>query len=215
MIAIQETICKEIEWHIARLPKTSAKAYFFQQAIKKKKCKTKIVQGNRAMAAPTYIGIMVHYKKKKKEVMQFFYNDDIEQCVKSTRRRWVKSRPDVPNVWLIKIGTNLSRKEILDLDNTSFQLPQCVVISSRRLFGMEELLFELSSYPIPTSPNDHPKTRSCKNIRRNKNAPTTKYTNNCTSSLILKNHLRHIKMIPHPGFGYIIILDSRIPPKIQ
>jgi hypothetical protein len=26
--AIQETTCKETEWHIARLPKTSAKACF-------------------------------------------------------------------------------------------------------------------------------------------------------------------------------------------
>jgi hypothetical protein len=35
--AIHETACKETEWHIARLPKTSAKAYFAQQAITKKK----------------------------------------------------------------------------------------------------------------------------------------------------------------------------------
>jgi hypothetical protein len=31
--AIQETRCDESQWHIARLPKTSAKAYFAQQAI--------------------------------------------------------------------------------------------------------------------------------------------------------------------------------------
>jgi hypothetical protein len=73
--AIQESACKVTEWHIARLPKTSAKACFAQQAITKKKYKTKIM---------------------------------------------VKSRPDVPNVWPMKIGTNLSRKEILDLEHTSF-----------------------------------------------------------------------------------------------
>jgi hypothetical protein len=86
----------------------------------------------------------------------------------------VKSRSDVPNVWPVKIGTNLSRKEILDLEQAGFQLPQRAVISPRRLFGMEELSSDLSSYPIPTSPEEHPKIRSGKKIRKIKNVPTTK-----------------------------------------
>jgi hypothetical protein len=148
--------------------------------------------------------------------MQFyFYNDDIEQCVKDTKRRWIKSRPDVPNVWPVKIGTNLSKEEILHLENVGFQLPQHVVISPRRLFGMEELPFDFSSYSIPTSPDDHPKIRSGKNIRKNKNVPTTKHANNCMSALTLKGHLHKVTMIPHPGFGCIIILDSGVPPKVQ
>jgi hypothetical protein len=52
--AIQETTCKETEWHIARLPKTLSKACFAQQAITKKKCTSKIVQGNRSTATSTY-----------------------------------------------------------------------------------------------------------------------------------------------------------------
>jgi hypothetical protein len=138
-----------------------------------------------------------------------------EWCMKGTIRRWVKFRPDVPNVWHVKIDTNLSRKEILDLESTSFQLPQRAVISPKRLFGMEELPFDLSSYPIPVSPDNYPKTRSGKNIQRIKNTSTTKYANNCASSLTLKGHLCQVTMIPHPGFGYIIILDSGIPPKVQ
>ena len=43
MTAIHKTACKETEWHIAKLPKTSAKACFAQQAITKKNCKAKIV----------------------------------------------------------------------------------------------------------------------------------------------------------------------------
>jgi hypothetical protein len=86
--AIHETAYKETEWHIARLLKTSAKAYFAQQAITKKNCKAKIVQGNTATAAPTYTGIMKYHKKKTDKVMEFFfYNNDIEQCVKSTKQR--------------------------------------------------------------------------------------------------------------------------------
>jgi hypothetical protein len=115
----------------------------------------------------------------------------------------------------VKIGTNLSRKEILDLEHANFQLPQRAVISPRRLFEMEEFPFDLSSYPIPASPDDHPKTRSYKNIRRNKNAPTTKHANNYVFFLTLKDHLRQVAMILHPGFGCIITLDSRIPSKVQ
>ena len=86
MIAIHKTICKEIEWHIARLPKTLAKTCFAQQAIMKKNWKVKIKEGNMAMAAPTYIGVMKHHQKKLDQVMQFFFsNNDIERCVKDTK----------------------------------------------------------------------------------------------------------------------------------
>jgi hypothetical protein len=86
---------------------------------------------------------MEHHQKKTD-------NDDIEHCVKGTKRRWVKSRPDVPKVWPVKIGTNLLRK-VLNLEQASFQLSQHAFISPRRLFGMEELPSDLSSYPIPAS----------------------------------------------------------------
>jgi hypothetical protein len=80
---------------------------------------------------------------------------------------------------------------------------------------MEELPFDLSSYSTPASPDDHPKIRSYKIIKRNKNASTTKDANNYMSSLILKDHLRQVTMIPHPRFGCIVILDSEVPPKVQ
>jgi hypothetical protein len=74
--AVHETACKETEWHIARLPKTSAKACFAQQAITKKKCEAKIVQGSKPTAAPTYTGIMQNTHKKRPEVMEFFFCND-------------------------------------------------------------------------------------------------------------------------------------------
>jgi hypothetical protein len=80
---------------------------------------------------------------------------------------------------------------------------------------MKELPSNSSSNPIPASPDDHPKIRSGKNIRRNKNTPTTKHANNYASFLTLKGHLRQVTMIPHPGFGCIITLDSGVPPKVQ
>jgi hypothetical protein len=88
--ANHEIACMETEWHIARLPKTSAKAYFAQQAITKKKSEAKIVQGNRPTTAPTYTDVMVHLHKIKEEVMQFFFcNNDIERYIKGTKQKWV------------------------------------------------------------------------------------------------------------------------------
>jgi hypothetical protein len=214
--AVHETACKETEWHIARLPKTSAKACFAQQAITKKKCEAKIVQGSKPTAAPTYTGIMQNTHKKRPEVMEFFFcNDDIERCVKGTKRKWVQSRPDIPSIWPVKIGTNLSRKEILDFESTGFQLPQRAVISPRRLFGIEELPFNLASFPTPASVDDYPKTRSGKSIRRNNNAPSTKQANNYASALTLKGQICKVTMIPHPGYGCIVTLDSGAPPKVK
>jgi hypothetical protein len=159
---------------------------------------------------------MQNAHKKRPEVMEFFfYNDNIERYVKGTKRKWVQSRPDIPNIWPVKIGTNLSKKEILDLESAGFQLPQRTVISPRRLFGTKELPFDLSSLPTPTSPNKFPKTKLDKSICRNNNAPSTKQANNCASSLTLKGQICKMTMILHPRYGYIVTLDSGPPPKVQ
>jgi hypothetical protein len=119
--AIQEIACDESLWHIVRLPKTSLKACFVQQVVTKKKCSARIVGNSKSTATPTYIGIIVHWKKDKEERMQFFFcNDDIKWYMKSTRWRWILSKPNVPNIWSVKIGIHLSKKEILDFENVGF-----------------------------------------------------------------------------------------------
>ncbi|MGH2414804.1 MAG: hypothetical protein ACRDEA_14165, partial [Microcystaceae cyanobacterium] len=141
--AVQETACNECTWHIARLPKTSAKACFAQEAITKKKCVARIVHDGKSTAAPTYTGMMINYKKNKQEQMQFFFcNDDIERCVKGTRRKWVVSKPAIPEVWPVKIGTNLIEKEILDLENAGFRLAPRLELSPRKLFREEGSLVD-------------------------------------------------------------------------
>ena len=136
IIGIQETDCNEREWHISRLPKSSTKACFAQQAVTKKKCTVRIVRNNVATAAPTYAGLIVNYKKNYNDVMQFFfYNDDIKHCVKGTKKKWVISMPEIPAIWPVKRGTNLSKQEILALEAAGFQLPQRQAISLWRLFG--------------------------------------------------------------------------------
>jgi hypothetical protein len=133
--AIEETLCNYAQWHIARLPKISAKACFVLQAITKKKCVARIVQDGKSTAAPTYSGLMDNYRKKRLDPQDFFFcNDDIEKCIKGTKRRWVVSVPNVPEVWPIKSGTNLTYKEILSLENAGFRLPQQKEMTPSRIF---------------------------------------------------------------------------------
>ena len=163
---IQKTDCDEQEWHMSRLPKFSAKACFAQQAVTKKKCTARIVQNNVPTATPTYTGLMVNYKKNRNNVMQFFFcNDDIKRCVKGTKRKWVISVPEIPAIWPVKKGTNLSKHKILALEAVGFQLPQRQAISPQRLFGEHSGMHLLSSYPVLNEADEHPKIRGDKRIR--------------------------------------------------
>lgn len=214
--SVQETVCDESQWHIARLSKTSSKACFALQAVTRKKCVAKIVQGNRGTAAPTYTGSMDNYRKNRIERMQFFFcNDDIMRCVNGSRRKWVLSRPEVPEIWPVKVGTSLSPKEIQDLQRAGFRLPQRLEISPRRLFGNDHSPTDLSRVEVPESAAEHPSMRSGKKIRRNPNGPTTKQANNCASALTLKAMVHQVTMVPLPGFGCIITLDSGTAPSIE
>ena len=84
---VHKTACKEMEWHIARLPKTSAKACFAQQAITKKKCEAKIVQGNKPIAAPTYTSVMQNAHKKRPEIIEFFFAMTTKNFVSKAQRK--------------------------------------------------------------------------------------------------------------------------------
>ena len=53
---VEETKVNVKEWHISRLPKTSAKCCWAQRALTKKKCTERIVRGTNLTAAPTYTG---------------------------------------------------------------------------------------------------------------------------------------------------------------
>jgi hypothetical protein len=102
---VQESVCDESNWHIARLPKTSTKACFAIQAMTNKKCMARIVQDMKSTVAPTYTGMMTNYRKNKQKLLQFFFcNDNIERCVKGTRRKWIISRPEVPKTWACQDG---------------------------------------------------------------------------------------------------------------
>ena len=81
------------------------------------------------------------YKLQHLKSRSFFCPIDIERCVKGSRRKWVdkfsvdQKRPPILHVWPVKLGTNLTRPEILKLENVGFQLPQKERITPTRLFN--------------------------------------------------------------------------------
>ena len=125
--AVQESNVNERTWSIACVPKTSAKACWIQMAITKKKCTAWIVLHGKSTPAPTYFGLWQNIKFNHEKYMQFFFCfNNIERYVKGSRRKWVipyfdtLQRPPILTIWLVKIGTNLTRREIVALENAGF-----------------------------------------------------------------------------------------------
>jgi hypothetical protein len=80
--------------------------------------------------------------------------------------------PVVPNIWPVKIGTNLSRQEVLTLD-VGFQLQQREVLSPRRrLLTIAMLPIPRTDFHVPLNPDVHLISTLGKSVRRNLSTPT-------------------------------------------
>jgi hypothetical protein len=218
---VQESDVNVKEWHIARLPKNSAKCCWAQRTVTKKKCVEKIVRGGKPTPAPSYTGIWHNTRKNVNLPTEFFFcPDDIERCVKGTRRKWIvpyskgQDRPSIPEIWPVKIGTKLKRNEIEALEAAGFQLPQKEQVSPRRLFSTSTPPTDLSSVPIPDDAARYPGKRNGKLVKRTSGRPNPKQRLSIGSAESLKARLGALTMVPHPGYGCIITLDSGIPPNI-
>ena len=54
---------------------------------------------------------------QQSEYKFWFCPDDIKHCVSGSKNKYVLDWPIVPNTWPVKIGTKLSREEILALED--------------------------------------------------------------------------------------------------
>jgi len=82
-----ECDCDTTKWHIARISHKSVAKYQAQQKGSNIKCIAKIAKGSRGIPAPTYRGRKEEYGSKREVVADFwFYWDDIERCVKGSKR---------------------------------------------------------------------------------------------------------------------------------
>ena len=217
--AVLESTINEKTWHIARVPKTSAKACWAQMAMTKKKCTARIVLHGKSTPASTYSGAWRNVRLNREEQMQFFFcSDDIERCVKGSRRKWnipysdTQERPPVPTVWPVKIGTNLTHSEIVALENAGFQLPQRERVPLNRSFNNFALPMDFSSLQVPENPDHFPGTRKSKCVRRSNTGPSSKQLLNINSAMALEASILKVNMIPQPGFGCIISLHSKPSP---
>ena len=218
--AVQETRVNEKLWHIARLSKLSAKACWAQMAVTKKKCSARIVQNGKSTPAPTYTGVWSHPSNAPRKLAEqfFFCADDIERCVKGSRRRWVEpfsqteERPPIPLVWPVNIGTDLTRTEIEALENGGFQLPQKQRVPVNRTFSNAAPPRDLSNIPVPDNADVFPKTRNSKSIRRCNPAASSKQMQNIYSARVMKATILKVTMIPQPGFGCVVTLQSKPAP---
>ena len=87
----------------------------------------------------------------------WFCPDDIRRVVTGNKEKYVLDWPIVPNTWPIKIGTNLSRKEILAFEDARFQLQQREALFPRHRFStIATLLIPRSHFCMPPNLDAHP-----------------------------------------------------------
>jgi hypothetical protein len=75
-------------------------------------------------------------------------------------------------------------------------------------------LFEAPVFDHPglSNPNIYPTTRKSKSIRRNANAPTAEHRNKWKSAHNIKVMVLGVTILPFPGLGAIISLESGVEP---
>ena len=160
-------------------------------------------------AAPTYIGRMREYGTKAVINFDFWFcADDIIRCVHGSKCGWVHDWPVVPTVWPVAMGTNLSRREVLALEDAGFQLQtKDFDMSPRRLFA-DSPKVPLTEIPNPTPSNAdaHPTKRFGRTIKRNENAPTIDHGNKWESARNVRVVVKNVTSIPYPSYGRIITL---------
>ena len=217
--AVQESRVNERTWHIAHIPKTSAKACWAQMAMKKKKCTACIVLHGKSTPAPTYSGLWHNVRLNCEEHMQFFFClDNIERCIKGSHRKWVipysdiLEKPHVSIIWPVKIRTNLTRSKIVALKNARFQLPQRERVPLNRSFNNFALLVDFSSLKVPENPDHFLGMRKFKCVRRSNTSLSSKELLSINSAMALEASILKVTMIPQSGFGCIISLQSKPSP---
>ena len=127
--------------------------------ITKKKCTVQIILNRKSTPAPIYSGLWRNVRLNREEQMQFFIcADNIERCIKGSYCKSVipysdtLERPPIPTIWPIKIGTNLTRSEIVALENAGFQVPQKERIPLNQSFNNFSLPIDFLSLQVPENP---------------------------------------------------------------
>jgi hypothetical protein len=123
--SVLEIDCFASKWHIAKLPPNSTKRCWALQAITRTMCNAKVGIGKHDTPAPTYKGLRKEFRSPNNIEYEFWFcPDDIKRCMNGSKKKYVLDWPIVPNTWPVKICINLSREEVLALEDAGFQLQQ-------------------------------------------------------------------------------------------
>jgi hypothetical protein len=122
-------------------------------------------------------------------------------------------KPPIPPIWPVKIGTNLTRSEIFALQNAGFQLPPKERITPIRLFTNSATPLDMSRTRVSDHPGFIPPTRLSKLVRRSSSAHLAKQREMVASVEAMHGIVLKLTMIPQPGFGCIITLQSKSEPQ--
>ena len=208
---VLESKCLLSNWHIARLPPNSAKRYWALQAITGTMYNAKVGSNKHGTPASTLKGLKKEFCSTiNVEYEIWFCPDDIKRCVSCTKKKYVLDWPTVPNTWPVKMDTNLSREEVLALEDAGFQLQQREALSPRRrLSTIPTLPIPRLHFCMPLNLDAHPTFRFGK-IMRFPTTPTGDYKNKWESAGLMDgDYVVGVTAIPYPGYGVIIDIFSK------
>jgi hypothetical protein len=141
-----ESDCFTIKWRIARISPSSAKRCWAIHTILETMYDAKVETGKHDTPTPTYKGLMKEFRSPNNVEYEFWYClDDFKHCVSGSWTKYVLDWPMVTNTWPVKISTNLSREEVLALEDAGFHLQQREALSPRCRLSTITIL------PIPRS----------------------------------------------------------------
>ena len=126
------------------------------------------------------------------------------------RRGYVLDWHVVPNTWLVKIGTNLSRHEVLALEDVGFQLQQREVLPPRRrLSTIATLPSPWTIFCAPLNPDAQPTSRYKKVGRCNLVALMASHKCKWECAELMDNYyVVGVIAIPYPRFEVLIYIVS-------
>jgi hypothetical protein len=127
-----------------------------------------------------------------------------------TKCSWVHDWFKAPALCLVALGTNLTKAEILTLEDADFQLQnKDFDMSPRRLFQSSSIgPLSGDDIPNPTDANVHSTNRHGKTIRRLPSALTVDHPHKWETARNVKAIVKNVRPVLYLGYGRIITLDS-------
>ena len=141
---------------------------------------------------------------KTTEVRNVLQTQNMLQSLRNGQQEAICSRlAPVPMTWPVKFGTNLTRKQVLKLENAGFQLQQQEALSPRQKFLTQmNIPIPRSRFHVPNDTEAHPSIRIGKKCCRSPHAPTANHKNRWISTGHMNGyHITGVIVVPHLGCG--------------